>query len=154
MLCQMTCLKSTVHRDSSEGERPLRYEQAGGRLLVNVTGRVRVHAIDVHPKETTAREVAQVQGGITTAPPCQGCGGKRAATLPANEWLHMICALCAQQLPNMAALLQAICALGDVPTGELQLESRLEETLDGVKALLGCGGHDNRRFAQGEPATR
>jgi hypothetical protein len=63
--------------------------------------------------------------------------------MSADEWLQMVRALCAQHAPNKAALLfRAMNALRDVPPGELRPRSRIEEALDSIKALLGCGRHD------------
>jgi hypothetical protein len=72
----------------------------------------------------------------------QGQGGRQFDALPAVEWLRMVRAVCEQQAPNKKALTVAMRALGDVHLGELQHESRVEEALDSIKALLGCGGHD------------
>jgi hypothetical protein len=80
------------------------------------------------------------------------CGGAKdsskgrqdhgAVALPSNEWLHMVRDLCAQQAPETGALFRAMSALGEVHSGELQLETRVERVLDSMKALLSHGRHD------------
>lgn len=76
----------------------------------------------------------------------QGRSCKSVDAVSADDWLHMVHDLCARKAPNYAAVsgdaeTHRRRPLGDVSPWEL-LEPHVDEVLDSIKALLGCGRHD------------
>jgi hypothetical protein len=154
MLYQMACFPGTVHRDTSK-DRITAVMVVGmwqavdqiGILFQRQRGKLSGHAMDRRPEKTALGKVAQVEGGTETGPTAAkaAAAGALMHCQPLN-WQRLNgyawSAPFEQQAPNKKALTVAMRALGDVHPGELRLESRVEEALDSIKALLGCGADE------------
>jgi hypothetical protein len=147
MLCQRACFQGTILRDTSKNrmiavivEGTWQAVSETGMTFRRQRGKLRGHAMHRRPEKTAVGNVAQVERDRDSFSR-QGRGGWHAAASSAM-YGSTGSALCEQQAPNKTTLFVAIKALGDVHPRELQIESRADEALDRIIALLNRSSHD------------